>query len=106
MTTPRIGEMDWTPLTDIYDTYSSEVESAEQDGVLDDPVAAEQIVWPSGLRIGELEREDIENYLRERVEEIIDHTEASGKILDLNLLYILFFRTLISGMLWEAQRLG
>lgn len=103
----RIGKMNdkRQPLSDIWDIYTESLDRAISDGLLQDDEVSDHYVWPDDLNIGDWEQEDVKRYVHERMTEIIDKVKTHGS-LDPNLIAGYMFRSVISGMLWERERIG
>lgn len=97
--------MPWQPLTDIWDNYHEVLSEADKAGLMDDPADAEDFVWPYDLAIGEEERDDIRQFVTHRMTEIVETIQRS-KGVDPNLIAGYVFRSLLSGMMWERERIG
>lgn len=97
--------MDNHPLTDIWDTYNESLSTAINEGFIDDPDTAEGFVWPHDLNFQDYEREDIKHYVHDRMTEIISSIKKSNGV-DPNVIAGYIFRSVISGLLWEADRIG
>lgn len=93
------------PLSDIWDIYDESLEQAIDNNLLADDEVAEGYVWPSDLHFGDWEQEDVKRYVHERMTEITDRIKVRGGI-DPNLIAGYIFRSVISGMLWQAERRG
>jgi len=87
----------WTPLTDLWDEYQ---ETLDARPTYLDPSAGMEEALPPNLQIGEMEREDIEAYIRERMQEL---TQAP---VSPSIFAAYLFRTLMVGMMWEQERIG
>jgi len=96
---------EWQPLTDIYDTYSASLSTAIDEGFIDDPDTAENYIWPSELRMHELEQEDVKKYVADRMTEIIERVKRE-KGFNPNYLAGFIFRSVMCGMMWERERYG
>lgn len=96
---------DFQPLTDIYNVYSESIEAALKEGFINDPDLAEDYVWPFDLKIGDLERDDIRQYVNDRMVEIVERIHKDRGI-DPNILAGTIFRSIISGMMFELERIG
>lgn len=90
---------EWHPLNDIWDEYSTKLDEVTEVELADD------IVWPTELFMGQGEREDVKEFVSERIEEMITHARNIGGI---NLQWIggFLFKSLVAGMLWERERVG
>jgi hypothetical protein len=95
----------WQPLTDIWDIYSHSLSQANDEGWIDDPELAEDYVWPADLKIGPEEQEDMKKYVNERMTELVERVKKDRGV-DPNVLAGYVFRSVIVGMLWEAERIG
>ena len=90
---------DWQPLQDIWDDYSEkldEIESAE---------IADEEMWPYQLFMGMNEKEDVKQFVTDRISEMVSYAQNTGGI---NLQWIggFVFKSLVAGMLWERERVG
>lgn len=90
---------EWQPLTDLWEKYSDTLDGIETAEI------AEEVVWPAELFMGNSEKEDVKNFVSERIEEMIEQAKAGGGI---NLQYIggFLFKSLVTGMMWERERVG
>lgn len=90
---------DWHPLTDLWDNYSEKLDAVEEAEL------AEDLVWPNELFMGTSEKDDVKSFVSERIEEMIQQAKNAGGI---NLQYIggFLFKSLVTGMLWERERVG
>ncbi len=93
------------PLSDIWDVYTESLDQAIANDLLSDEEISDEYVWPSDLGFGDWEMEDVKRYVAERMTEITDRMKVKGG-LDPNLVAGVIFRSVISGMLWEKERMG
>lgn len=92
---------EWKPLRDIWMKYNLDI---YQKMASQDPDELEAF-WPDNLYIGEVEREDIEKFVHERTHDIVQAIQAYGGVHPMMIAsYIL--RSVVSGMMWENERLG
>ena len=102
----KINRMDeWRPLSNIWEIYTGSIKQAISQGLSNDPEVAEGYAWPPDLNFGSLEQDDVRSYVNDRMGEIIENLHAN-KGIDPNFIAAYIFRTLISGMMWERQRVG
>lgn len=104
----RIGKMKEEynqPLSDIWDIYTESLDQAIDNGLLRDEESSDEYVWPTDLHVDDWEQEDVKRYVHERMTEITDRIKTRGGI-DPNLIAGYIFRSVISGMLWQAERHG
>jgi len=87
------------PLNDILDDYSMKLDKVEEADLADD------VIWPNELFIGETEREDVKEFLNNRMHEIISQSNHGGG-LNMQSFGAFLFKSLVSGMLWERERHG
>lgn len=90
---------DFSPLTDIWDEYSLKLDQIQEADL------AEEIVYPRQLFMGEGEKEDIKRFVTERMQEMYDFSKKTGGI-NLHWISGFIFKSLISGMMWERERIG
>lgn len=90
---------EWQPLNDLWDGYSTKLDTIKEADLADD------IVWPNDLFMGESEKEDVKTFVSERIEEMIAEAQRQQGI---NIQWIggFLFKSLITGMLWERERVG
>lgn len=90
---------EWAPLNNIYDDYSMKLDEIEEAEL------AEDVVWPRQLFMGEGEKEDVKLFVTQRIEEMIQEAQRNQGI---NIQWIggYLFKSLVSGMLWERERVG
>lgn len=90
---------EWQPLNDLWDGYSTKLDNVKEADLADD------IVWPNDLFMGEQEKEDVKAFVSERIEEMISEAQRQQGI---NIQWIggFLFKSLITGMLWERERVG
>lgn len=96
----------WHPLTDHWKTYKERLEEAESNGLLDDPLDAQEIIYPDELFLGETEKEDVRDFITERLQELYNHYQVTEGSFDTNLIGTYIFRSIILGMMWERERIG
>jgi hypothetical protein len=89
----------WQPLTDIWDEYSMKLDSIEEADL------AEEIIYPYQLTMGELEKEDIKQFVTDRMTEMFEYAQRSGGV-NLHWISGFLFKSLITGMMWERERVG
>ncbi|HMD81355.1 MAG TPA: hypothetical protein VKE92_08620 [Anaerolineales bacterium] len=92
------------PLSEIWNIYTESLDQAIAQDLLSEDIS-DDYVWPIDLQIGDWEQEDVKRYVHERMTEITDRIKARGGI-DPNLIAGYIFRSIISGMLWEHERIG
>ena len=90
---------EWQPLTNIWDNYSEQLDAIEEAELADD------IVYPRDLFIGEGERENIKEFVTERMAEMHEHAQRHGGV-NLHWVSGFLFKSLITGMKWERERVG
>jgi hypothetical protein len=95
----------WEPLSEIWTHYTAEMMSAAEAGLLEDPEQAEHVAYPVDLYLGEGEKEDIRDFVSERMEEILEPIQ-NYQVFDPNQVASYLFRALICGMRWEKERIG
>lgn len=90
---------EWQPLNDLWDGYSTKLDAVREADLADD------IVWPNDLYMGDAEKEDVKAFVSERIEEMIAEAQRQQGI---NIQWIggFLFKSLITGMLWERERVG
>jgi len=96
---------DWQPLTDIWDEYNSSLDTAIEKGYIGDVDLEQGFVWPTDLYLGEVEQQDVQKYVHERLREIVDSIHLN-KGLNPNLVAGYIFRSVICGMMWQKERIG
>lgn len=96
---------DFQPLSDIWQNYNDSLSSAIDQGYIDDPDTAEHFVWPSDLKFGEGEQDDVQRYVHERMTEIVDRVKSDRGV-DPNVIAGYIFRSVVVGMMWERERIG
>jgi len=96
----------WNPLSDHWDVYTGRLEEAEAEGLLDDPVDAQEIIYPEELFLGESEKEDVRSFITDRLNELYNHYQESEGRFDPNFIGTYIFRSTILGMMWERERIG
>jgi hypothetical protein len=99
------SKWEWQPLTEIYDEYSASLETAIQDGLLEDEEVAEDFIWPGALHIHSSEQDEVKRYVSERMTEIIERVKRDQGF-DPNLIAGYIFRSVMCGMMWERDRYG
>lgn len=89
----------WQPLTDIWDEYSMKLDAVQEADL------AEEIIYPRELFMGEGEKADIKQFVTDRMEEMFHQAQSSGGV---NLQWVsgFLFKSLITGMMWERERIG
>jgi hypothetical protein len=97
--------MDWTPLQDHWDEYEAHLESALEDGLLDDPTAAQELLYPPVLHLGEGEKDDVREFVSERLSELFTVYQNQGTF-NIDLIGTYIFRAILMGMEWENERIG
>ena len=65
---------------------------------------AQEIIWPWDLYLAESEKEDINDFLLELTHEVVRASKNKGLTPKIIASYI--FKTLITGMQWERDRIG
>lgn len=98
--------MTWQPLSDHWDEYQSNLESALADGLMDDPLDAQIIIYPDELFLGEGEKEDIRSFVTERLNEVYQSFMQNEEHFDPNVFGTYLFRSILIGMVWERERIG
>jgi len=96
----------WQPLTDHWTTYTEHIQEAAEAGLLDDPLDADEIVYPDELHVGEGEKDDLRDFITERLQELYGHYQATGGGFDPSVIGTYIFRAILMGMLWERDRIG
>ena len=96
----------WQPLTDHWESYKSKLEEAEAEGLLDDPTEAQSIIYPDELFLGEGEKDDVRDFITERLNELFQHYQHTEGKFDPNVVGTYIFRSIILGMMWERERIG
>jgi len=97
--------MEWQPLQDHWDEYQAHLESALEEGQLDDPIEAQEIIFPSELHFGEDEKDNIREFVGERVNELYSEFSRREEF-NINLIGTYLFRAILMGMAWEDERIG
>lgn len=97
--------MEWQPLQDHWDEYQAHLESALEEGLLDDPTDAQEILYPKELHLGEGEKDDIREFVHERITELYE-TFQRQEDFNTNLVGTYIFRAVLLGMAWENERIG
>jgi len=97
--------MQWQPLQDHWDEYQAHLESALEDGLMDDPIDAQEILYPSDLHMGEGEKEGLREFVAERVNELYSEFSRRDEF-NTNLVGTYIFRAILMGMAWENERIG
>lgn len=89
----------WQPLQDIWEEYSEKLDSIEEAELADEQM------WPYQLFMGTNEKDDVKQFITERISEMVSHAQDTGGI---NLQWIggFVFKSLVAGMLWERERVG
>jgi hypothetical protein len=95
--------MYWQPLTDHWDKYEERLQEAADAGLLDDPEEAQEIIYPEELYIGEGEKDDVREFITDRLNELYSSFDGD---FDPNILGTYIFRALMLGMVWERERIG
>lgn len=72
---------------------------------MDDDELSDQYVWPLALGFGDMEQSDVKRYVHERMTELVDRIKGQGGV-DPNLIAGYIFRSVLCGMMWEAERIG
>lgn len=93
------------PLSDIWGIYSESIESAINEGLIEDSELADDYIWPRDLNFADWESDDVKRYVHERMTEIVDRIKDQGG-LDPNLMAGYIFRSVLCGMMWERERIG
>lgn len=93
------------PLTTIWDHYTDSLDQATANGLVDDEEVSDNYVWPLDLKFGDWEQKDVQQYVHERMTEIVDRIKVQGG-LDPNVIAGYIFRSVLCGMLWEKERIG
>ena len=89
----------WKPLNNIWEDYSSKLDS------VNDAELADDLVWPQELFVADSEKDDVKTFVGERIEEMV--LEANkGHGINLQWVGGFIFKSLVSGMLWEKERIG
>lgn len=89
----------WSPLVDIWEDYSEKLDEVKEADL------AEDKVWPRDLFMGDMEKESVKEFLTERIEEMVNEAQRQQGV---NLHWIggYLFKSLVTGMLWERERVG
>ena len=98
--------MEWTPLTDHWNKYQAHLEKANDAGLFDDPIDAQEILYPAKLHLGEGEKEDIRSFITDRLNELYYAYMTQGEEFNPSLLGTYIFRSILLGMMWEQERIG
>jgi hypothetical protein len=93
------------PLNDIWSIYNESMVAALDEGMMDNPEDAQEYVWPPDLNFGDFEQSDVQDYVQERVTEILDHVQHTNGV-NPNVLAGYIFRSVLCGMLWQTERYG
>lgn len=96
--------IEWSPLNDQWNKYEQTIQEASEGGFLEDAEDADKVVWPYFLNIGEGEKEDINRFVVNRVNELL--SSVPSKEINPNYIASYIFRSVISGMMWEYERIG
>jgi len=102
-----IDDNEWTPANDIWDSYLQQLEEFRNSHPLDSisPGELSKIVWPEELYLGEGELKDALEFVSRRSNEMIAITNRY-RGLPPDLIYSYIMRSLLSGMLWQKDRIG
>lgn len=98
-------EADLHPLNDIWEVYTTALDNAASNGMLDDAELNHDYVWPTDLDWSEWEQQDVRRYVHERMTEVVDHIKSQGG-LDPSVVAGYIFRSVLCGMMWERERIG
>jgi hypothetical protein len=96
----------WHPLTDHWMNYQQRINDADAEGLLDDPLGAQEIIYPDELSFGEGEKEDVREFVEARLNELYANYQNIGGKFDINAIGTYIFRSIILGMMWESERIG
>jgi hypothetical protein len=89
----------WEPLTNIWDEYTIQLDSVQEAELTED------IVYPPVLFMGDEEKQDIQKFVMDRVEEMTEEARARNGV-NLQWIGAFLFKSLITGMVWERERVG
>lgn len=96
----------WQPLNDHWDEYQAGLEEADAAGLLDDPERAQEVIYPEELNLGDNEKEDVREFVSDRLNELWTAYEQSGGGFNIDLIGTYIFRAIVLGMAWERERIG
>lgn len=93
----------WRPLTENWEKFSDYLTGLTEQGLL---IQGEtNRVWPSELNIGEEESAEIEEFIKDRIQEMYGEIfPAQGANPQVISAYLL--RSIVAAMLWEKERIG
>ncbi len=91
--------MSWQPLTDIWTDYSERLDGIKEADL------AEEVVYPVQLFMGDGEKDDIKSFVTDRMEEMHKTAQEMGGV-NLHWISGFIFKALITGMMWERERIG
>jgi hypothetical protein len=98
----------WKPLENIWDDYQRNVIKVISQAENTEDMSEEELnkfVWPSTLYVAEKEKEEVNSFVTERTNEILEYVEHY-KGLHPKLLSSYILRVLLAGMIWEDERIG
>jgi hypothetical protein len=93
------------PLSEIWEVYTTSLDEAVANGLIDDDTTNEDYIWPVDLKFGDWEQADLKRYVHERMTEVVDRIKTQNG-LDPNLVAAYIFRSVLCGMMWEKERIG
>jgi hypothetical protein len=96
----------WQPLTEHWHSYQNHLEEAMEDGLFDDPLDAQEILYPDELFMGEGEKDDVRQFITDRLNELYHSYRLEGEEFNPNLIGTYLFRAVLMGMVWERERIG
>jgi hypothetical protein len=98
---------DWNPVNDVWDSYNAKLDSYKDMMPYSDFDAEEMhnALWPEDLYLGDEELEDAKEFVAKRTMEVLTMIRRFNG-LHPDMIYSYIMKSLISGMLWEKERIG
>lgn len=96
---------EWHPLQDIWEAYAESLDTAIEEGFIQDEDISDQYIWPMDLNVASTEQDDVKIYVHERMQEIFERIK-NDRGLDPNVLANVIFRSILCGMMWQKERIG
>lgn len=102
-----IDDDKWNPINDVWEEYSSRLESFREmiPYIELEPEEMQNVLWPEDLYLGETEVKNAQEFVANRTIEILQLVKRYNG-LHPDMLYSYIMKSLISGMLWEKERIG
>jgi hypothetical protein len=97
--------MEWTPLEDEYDAYRRHLDEQAIEGLLQDPEDAQRFGYPRKLNLTDNEKEHLAVFVKNRLDQAFETFNAMGGVHPA-VLGQLFLDSILSGMMWEYERIG